>query len=183
MSNYESQAELDDATCLLLGRFVMYFSGLIHSLENAVELLSAFVSEQDKINFKTSVSKVTAGQMLHKFTSIYSSYWGSNFRESDLEVFACVNEELKTLIDQRNRLMHDVWVNKILGGSENVPQYMARHRAIINDTNLSYETIDYSPETLEKLILDTRRLILVVNRMYRYSRPGMVGPSYLHAFK
>ena len=104
MSNYESQAELDDATCLLLGRFVMYFSGLIHSLENAVELLSAFVSEQDKINFKTSVSKVTAGQMLHKFTSIYSSYWGSNFRESDLEVFACVNEELKTLIDQRNRL-------------------------------------------------------------------------------
>ena len=177
MTNYETQAELDDATCLSLGRFVMFFSGLIHSLENATEALSNLVTTEDKINFKASISKFTAGVMLDKFSSTFTSYWGSALAKNDHEILDGVKRELKALIDQRNRLMHDVWVNKMVGGTENIPQHKARHRTIIQNTNLSYETIDYSPEVVEKLISDTKRLTLVVNRMYRYSRPGMVGPE------
>jgi hypothetical protein len=168
------QAAIYDSTCLALGRFVMRFSGLTRSLENATAHLMGGTGNP---LVAAVLADRTAQPILKAYVSVLVKKWEGSLTNGDIRLVGRIQKEITTLIEARNRLMHDAWMGQTIGGDPG-PHPMVRIRVRLHGKGLEHESTRCTPEYLHGLADDATRLAVVVNASAFYLRPGQVGPEF-----
>lgn len=170
-----AQAELDRTTYTALGHFVVAFSAVLGSLESStIRLLGA--KGRAQLLVEAALADRTAYPIMSSFFSVFHAYWGDKITTGDKAVLRQLRRELTSLIEIRNRLMHDAWMSTTVGGDEG-PHPLSRMRVRAHGAGVDYETEPYPPQDLEQLATDATRLSSCVNGAVWYFRPGQVGPE------
>lgn len=170
-----AQAELNRTTYTALGRFVVAFSAVLGSLESStVRLLGANGQTQRLI--EAALADRTAYPIMSSFFSVFHAYWGDKITTGDKAVLRQLRRELTSLIEIRNRLMHDDWMSTAVGGDEG-PHPLSRMRVRAHGSGVEYEIEPHPPHSLEQLAADATRLSSCINGAVWYCRPGQVGPE------
>jgi hypothetical protein len=170
-----AQAVLDRTTYVALGHFVVAFSGILGSLESStIQLLGA--NGRARILIEAALADRTAYPIMSSFFSVFYAYWGEKITPGDKAVLRQLRRELISLIEIRNRLMHDAWMSTTVGGDEG-PHPLSRMRVRAHGAGVEYEMEPHSPQDLEQLAADATRLPSCVNGTVWYCRPGQVGPE------
>jgi hypothetical protein len=173
----EAQQTLNDNTFKALGHFVVEFSGLLNALEYATLLLiGPGVSAVGNLLLKAALADRTAFPIMSSFFSVFFQRWTGQLTDDDTKIMKCLRKEITHLIEKRNRLMHDVWMYKAVGGDPG-PHDMVRHRIRAHGGGVEFETESLGPPDLEALASDAKRLTEVVAGAVWYLRPGQIGPE------
>jgi hypothetical protein len=173
----EKQSQLDEETFKEIGRFVVKFSGLLQALEESTIRLFGFGPDGRRyVLIKASLTDRTANPIASSFFSVYFERWGDDLSDGDKKLLKHLRKEIEALIKERNRLMHDVWLGKTVGG-ESGPHELARHRLRAHGSGAEFETVDYSPQRLNELATTASRLSSVVYSTSWYSNPNQKQPE------
>ncbi|ERS07369.1 hypothetical protein Q668_05405 [Alcanivorax sp. PN-3] len=106
---------------------------------------------------------------------------GGEITEADDLILKALRKEIQELIEQRNRIMHDAWMNTIGGGMDSHP--MSTMRVRVHGKGAEYERVEFAPEKLSNLADTAKRLSKVVNGIVWYWRPNMHGPEVADRFE
>lgn len=170
-----AQAELNRTTYTALGHFVVAFSAVLGALESStIRLLGA--NGRARLLIEAALADRTAYPIMSSFFSVFHAYWGDQITAGDKVVLRQLRRELTSLIEIRNRLMHDAWMSTTVGGEEG-PHPLSRMRVRAHGTGVDYEIEPHPPKDLEQLAADATRLSSCVNGAVWYCRPGQVGPE------
>jgi hypothetical protein len=171
------QEELNAKTYMALGRYVVAFSGLLHALESStVHLIVPEPDGRKMMLLGAALSERTASPVVAAFFSVFYKHWEGQMSDDDTAVMKCLRRELEDVVKERNRLMHDAWMGRTVGGDPG-PHALARHRVRAHGTGVEFESEIYPPERLAELAEDVTRLSSVVNGSVWYHRPGQRGPE------
>jgi len=171
------QTQLNEATYLSLGRFVVTFSGLIHALiTSKIHLAFTFPYGAAYEPESVRLNSLTAGPLVFEFIAAFKNKWDELISAEDLAIIECLNEELLALISERNRMMHDIWLSKTIGGHPGPHSFV---RAGYNKTaaGSQYHNLDIYPDDIEPYTQTAKRLMNVVNCIAFYHRPGQTTPE------
>lgn len=175
-----TQEELNSKTCMALGQFVVAFSGVLHALETSTMYLIAPAPDGARwALLGAALADRTAAPIVASFFSVFHKRWEGSLSPEDSKILHCLRRELDDLVKQRNRLMHDAWMNRVVGGDPS-PQPMSRHRVRAHGKGVEYENESYPPEKLEQIVQDANRLASVIHGAVWYRRDGQQGPE-LHS--
>ncbi len=164
------QAELYTRTYTALGKFVVSFSGLLHSLETStVQLIAPFCEYGQMMRMNTAIADRTASPIVGAFFSVFYERWKSHIGTDEKKILKVLRRELDSVVKERNRLMHDVWMYKT-GGEDPGPNSMSRFRIRAHGEGVEFEDIDYHPEQFDLLTNKVNRLSSVVNGLAWYMR-------------
>jgi hypothetical protein len=173
----EEQQILNDKTFRALGHFVVAFSGLLNALENAtLFLIGPGISGPGNILLRAALADRTASPIAACFFSVFFQRWSDQLTEDDIKIMKCLRKEISLLVEKRNRLMHDVWLHKTVGGDPG-PHEMVRKRVRAHGGGVSFETESLGPADLEAITSDATRLSSIVNGAVWYMRDEQVGPE------
>jgi hypothetical protein len=174
---FGNQQALNDATSLALGRVVIAFSGLLYSLESSTVHLMAFsLDGTQRPLIQAALAERTASPIVSSFFSVFHKRWEGELAADDIVILKCLRKECDAIVKERNRLMHDAWMSKVVGGDPS-PQLLSRHRVRAHGSGVDYESVDYSPETLNRFAEDIGRVSSVVTGTTFCMRPGQKGPE------
>jgi hypothetical protein len=173
----DAKAKLNDDTYRALGRYVVEFSGLLHALETSTVYLFGLGPDGGRtMLIEAALAGRTADPIVSAFFSVFFKRWEGQLTPEDTKIMKCLRREIGDMVTERNRLMHDAWMGKTVGGDPG-PHAMSRIRVRAHGTGVEFENIDYPPEKLELLAADLGRLAGVVNGSVWYRRPGQTGPE------
>ena len=170
------QQQLNERTCLALGRFVIAFSNVLFALETS----TVFLLNANRNLAQAVLADRTARPIAMSFFSLFHARWDNLLTDGDKQIINCLRTELDYLIDTRNRLMHDAWLNSTSGDQE--LREMVTHRARAHRTGVDYKITKYHPDELEKLAAEARRISGKINGFVFYLRPGQIGPELERRF-
>lgn len=179
--NTSDQQVLYEDTLRELGRFVVRFSHVLYALENSTIFLIG-IGGSSIVPLRAALSDRTAGPIVSSFFSVFHTRWAEALTEGDKKILSCLRRELDSLIKERNRLMHDVWLITTVGGDLG-PHPLARSRLRAHGAGAEYETASYRSEDLEKISADAARLAEVVRSSAFYKRVGQQGPELERRFE
>lgn len=179
----EEQIALNQSTYLALGRFVVCFSYLLNSLEESTIWLFGLGPDGKRtILFKAALADRTANPISSAFFSVFFERWGELVTDEDSRIIKFLRKEIESLIKTRNRIMHDSWMSKTVGGNPG-PHPMCLMRVRAHGNGAEYEAIDYSPEEITNIASDAERLADIVNGIVFYMKPGQIGPEVADRFE
>ena len=176
MDMNEAQSKHDEETYKELGRFVVAFSHLLHSLESSTIFLFELGPYQHAIRIQAALADRTAAPIAASFFSVFFKRWEGALSKDEESIMACVRKEIDEIIKERNRLMHDVWLSKSVGGDPG-PHDLSRLRVRAHGKGVEYESKDYSPASIREMVAKVERLVSVVNASTWYRREGQLGPE------
>ena len=176
------QELVNQETYLALGQFVVSFSHLLHSLEvSTVQLLDLGLDHKKSLLVKAALADRTASPITSSFFSVFFEKWGELITEDDARIMKALRTEIQSLVEQRNRFMHDAWMNTTGGGKDSHPMSTMRVRA--HGKGAEYVCLEMTPQNIKNLIDCTKRVTSVIYGSVWYSRPGMIGPEISDRFQ
>ncbi len=112
----KEQEELNNQIYLSLGKFVVSFSHLLHALEESTIFLFGLGPDGARtILIKAALTDRTAYPISSAFFSVFYQKWGDFVTNDDL-IMKVLRKEIQDLIEKRNRIMHDSWMGRTIGG-------------------------------------------------------------------
>ncbi|MBD2038397.1 hypothetical protein H6F76_25935 [Leptolyngbya sp. FACHB-321] len=179
----EEQIVFNQSLYLALGRFVVCFSHLLNSLEEATVWLFGLGPDGERtILIKAALADRTASPIASAFFSVFFERWGELVTDQDSRIIRCLRKEIEGLIKTRNRIMHDAWMSKTIGGNPG-PHSMSLVRVRAHGSGAEYDSVDYGPEDVTNIANDAGRLASVVNAIAWYMKPGQNGPEVAERFE
>jgi hypothetical protein len=179
----EEQTALNQKTYLALGRFVVCFSHLLNSLEEStIWLFGIALDGKRRILVKAALSGRTASPIVSSFFTVFFEKWGNLITEQDLTIIKCLRKEIEDLIQIRNRIMHDAWMGKSVGGDPG-PHPMGTFRVRTHGKGATYDIIEFEPEKVTSIADDAERLAKIITGIVFYHKPGDEGPAVADRFE
>jgi hypothetical protein len=173
----DAQRKHDTATYLALGRFVVSFSGVLYALEQStVHLVLGGPPAHNTILVEAALADRTASPIVSSFFSVFFKRWEGSLTAKDTEIMKCLRRELDDVVKERNRIMHDAWLSKSVGGDPG-PHAMSRLRVRAHGGGVEHEITDYPPNKVEGLVDTLNRLASVIWASVWYMRKGQSGPE------
>lgn len=169
------QHKLNDDTLKSLGGFVVAFSRLLFALESSTAYLIS-PAPANWVLIRTALSDRTAAPIVASFFSVFSQRWHGSVTPEDKKILKCLRREIDEVVTERNRLMHDAWMSKTVGGDPG-PHPLGRIRLRAHRNGADWESVDYLPSVLDRLTTDAERLSTAIRTATWYCRPGQSGPE------
>lgn len=99
-----------DAIYHAIGRFVVAFSYFHNNVElMVVHLLSLSETEADRERGWAAVSGLSTRKIVGSLLALCKEMKRNDWSVQDFDVLSCVELEIEPLVEQRNRIAHDVW--------------------------------------------------------------------------
>lgn len=167
---------------LFLGKFVVCFSGLLYALVNSTITLQEPLNDLKKImKKKAKLGKETAKPLAELFFTTFTAKWAASMTIEDSHVISVLAIETKVLIEQRNRLMHDVWMTTSRADNDDYDASTLRVKSNPEDTE--FEVVNRTINDIVNLIEHTRRLTHIINGLVWYCIPGVTNPNVSSRFE
>ena len=93
-----------------------------------------------------------------------------------------IRSELEAVVKERNRIMHDAWMGKTVGG-ESGPHALSRLRTRAHGRGIDFESVDMPPDVLNEFGSNIERLAKLIFAIVFYARPGQIGPEVHQRFE
>ncbi|WP_221063479.1 hypothetical protein [Methylomagnum ishizawai] len=179
----EQQAELNQKIYTGLGKFVVCFSYLLNSLEESTIFLFGIGPDGKRMMLiKAALADRTASPISSAFFSVFFEHWKGKATNEDSKIIKCLRKEIDALIQTRNRIMHDAWMSKIVGGNPG-PHSMSLVRIRAHGGGVEYDSVDYGLDEILSVADDAERLGNIINHIVFYMRPGQIGPEVAERFE
>ena len=141
---------------LALGDFVLAFSQLCGSLEHVALYLICRSGSQDLYErTATSISELTARPLSNIVFSLIAKAEPDRWSSDDLVIITKYRKELDALIEERNRIVHDVWASASVHSQEETEKIWKRYRRRLSPK--AGANVQYSSVTLSDLELQSKR--------------------------
>ena len=149
---------------LALGNFVMAFSRLCGILEYTAQLLMCRSGPEDLFErVATPISGLTAQPLANIVFSLIAQARLGRWTNEDLSLLKECRKELNNLIEERNRIAHDVWASIPEESTDGVEDRWGRYRRRLSPTSGAH--IARSLITIAEIEMQSRhadRLMLVI---------------------
>lgn len=166
----------DQKTFVALGRFVVNFSHVVGALEEGLIHLFRTAHDCPTELLAAAMGERAADQILKSFVAVFRWRYGRDMLQRDEQIIKCLRREVTSLIEDRNRLMHDSWLHRNEGGSK-APALIGRYRRRVSGEGVEHELSDFGPELIERRADDAERLSSIINAVAFYGRPDAIGPE------
>lgn len=166
MESAEQVSHIED-TYKAIGRFVVEFSTLLASLDGGTLRLIGGIRAIGNPLLMALLADRTALPIVSSFFAVFGECWKDRMKSEEKRLISLLRKELQELVEERNRLMHDVWMTQYVEG-EPGPYDMARVRNRASKEGMEYEISDFGPNRLNGLTDDAIRLAEVVSGLAHY---------------
>ena len=114
--------------------------------------------------------------------SVFFKHWGNEISDEDSRILRAIRSELEAVVKERNRIMHDAWMGKTVGG-ESGPHALSRLRTRAHGRGIDFESVDMPPDVLNEFGSNIERLAKLIFAIVFYARPGQIGPEVHQRFE
>jgi hypothetical protein len=174
---------LVEELCNALGKFVMGFSGLQHDMESATTstlmgmgggLADMWASPAPMALIQAAFQNRTAMQIMETFFSVFHERWKEKLSEDELKLLRQLQKEIKELVEDRNRILHDAWVTS---HSADGPTDIGLFRVRVHGKGVEWTHKSMRPADLLAHAADAKRLGSIVTTCVFHLRKEMEGPT------
>lgn len=142
--------------CLALGDFILAFSQLCGILEYVALYLICRSGPQTLYDrTSASISELTAKPLSNIVFSLIVQAGPERWSADDLAIIKTYRKELDALIEERNRIVHDVWASASVEPNEEMEELWKRRRRRLSPKTGVY--MQYTSVTVSDLEIQSKR--------------------------